>query len=78
MPHWLIVVLKWGGLALAAINLIAIIYVAAQDRPASVAEGAPEAIDAPYTGYLIMLFVGVVAAAGGFIFERRGRSRRLR
>jgi hypothetical protein len=61
--------LKWGGIALAIIAAIAIIYVQFLAAPAP--PEATEATDeAPMTLYWIMLMVGVVAAIAGFVLQR--------
>ena len=69
-PRWLVFTLKWGGIGLAFIAVIAIIYVQFIAAPAP-----PEAIEAtdeaPMTLYWIMLLVGVVAAIAGFVIGRR-------
>jgi hypothetical protein len=70
MPTWLVPTLKWGGIALAVIAAIAIIYgqfIAAPAPPE--ATGATD--EAPTILYWIMLLVGVVATIAGFVIERR-------
>jgi Na+/proline symporter len=70
MPTWLVPTLKWGGVALAIIAAIAIIYV--QFMAAPVPPEATAATDeAPMTLYWILLLVGVVAAIAGFVMGRR-------
>ena len=70
MPTWLVPTLKWGGIALAVIAAIGIIYVQFIAAPA--APGATAATDeAPMTLYWILLLVGVVAAIAGFVIGRR-------
>jgi hypothetical protein len=70
MPTWLVPTLKWGGIGLAIIALIAIIYV--QFIAASAPPEATEAFDeAPMALYWIMLLVGVAAAIAGFVIGRR-------
>ncbi len=68
MPDWLIAVLKWGGLIVAIVPAIAIIYVQ-QLMP----EGGEAAAgtSAPLTLYWVLLVVGVVAAIIGFVMDRR-------
>jgi Na+/proline symporter len=70
MPAWLVPTLKWGGIALAIIAAIAIIYVRFIAAPAP-PEATPATDEAPMTLYWIMLLVGIVAAIAGFVFGRR-------
>ena len=64
MPNWLIPTLKWGGMAVAVAFAIALFFVSGQ--PA--AEGAAEATStAPVVLYWVLLVVGVIAAAAGFV-----------
>ncbi len=72
MPDWIIAVLKWGGIALAAVSIVALVYVqwfAAGPAPEAGAE--PMATTAPVTLYVILLIVGVVAAIAGFALGRK-------
>jgi hypothetical protein len=70
MPTWLVPTLKWGGIVLAIIAAIAIIYVRYMAAgPAPEAGAAPS--EAPMTLYWILLAIGVVAAIAGFVLERR-------
>ncbi len=68
MPGWLVPVLKWGGLAVAIVFAIALIYVQ-QLTP----EGGEAAAgtSAPLTLYWVLLVVGVVATIIGFVMDRR-------
>jgi hypothetical protein len=70
MPTWLVPTLKWGGIVLAIIAAIAIIYVRYM-----VAGPSPEAGAAPgevlMALYWILLAIGVVAAIAGFVIGRR-------
>ncbi len=70
MPVWLIAVLKWGGLIVAIVSAIALIYVQ-QFMP----EGGEAAAgtSAPLTLYWVLLVVGVVATIIGFVMDRRKR-----
>jgi hypothetical protein len=72
MPTWLVPTLKWGGIALAIISAIAIVYtrfIAGGPTPeAGVAPG-----EAPVEVYWVLLVVGIVAAVAGFVMERRAR-----
>ncbi len=72
MPDWIISVLKWVGLALAAISIVALVYVQwFAVGPAPEAGAAPEATTAPVTLYVVLLIVGVVAAVAGFALGRK-------
>ncbi len=70
MPKWLIQLLKWGGVAVAVISAIALIYVEML-VPTPEAGAAPGQITAPVPLYWVLLVVGVVAAIVGFVLERR-------
>ena len=70
MPTWLVPTLKWGGIGLAIIAAIAIIYVQFIAAPAP-PEATAATDEAPMTLYWIMLLVGVVAAIAGFVIGRR-------
>lgn len=75
MPGWLITLLIWGGLALAVVNGIALVWALASGAPASTDPGAPESRDVPYLLYAALTAAGAVAAAIGFAYRRRaGRS----
>jgi hypothetical protein len=70
MPTWLVPTLKWGGIVLAIIAAVAILYVrfiAATPAPEA---GAPSG-GAPMALYWILFAIGVVAAIAGFVLERR-------
>ncbi len=68
MPKRLIELLKWGGVAVAVISAIALIYVE-MFLPTPEAGAAPAQIIVPL--YWVLLVVGVVAAIVGFVLERR-------
>ncbi len=70
MPKWLIQLLEWGGVAVAVISAIALIYVEML-VPTPEAGAAPGQITAPVPLYWVLLVVGVVAAIVGFALERR-------
>jgi hypothetical protein len=70
MPTWLVPTLKWGGIVLAVIAAIAIIYVRFIAAPAP-PEATAATDEAPMVLYWIMLLVGVVAAIAGFVMARR-------
>ncbi len=69
MPNWLTLILKWGGLALAIVAAVALVFVT---QYASVpAEGAePSETMAPITLYWVLLAVGAIAAIAGFSMGR--------
>ena len=77
MPTWLVPTFKWGGIALAVIAAIAIIYVQFLAAPAS-PEATAATDEAPITLYWILLLVGVVAAVAGVVLERRNHGPKLR
>ncbi len=64
MPRWLVLVLRWGGTALAVVAAAALIYV---ELLMLTAEEAPAETMTPVTFYWVLLVAGVVAAAVGFI-----------
>ncbi len=70
VPKRLIELLKWGGVAVAVISAIALIYVE-MFLPTPEAGAAPGQIAAPEPLYWVLLVVGVVAAIVGFVLERR-------
>jgi hypothetical protein len=65
MPSWLVLVLKWGGIALAIVAAVALIYV--QLLMPTAEEAA--ATTAPVTIYWVLLLVGVVAAIVGIFVK---------
>ncbi len=71
MPSWLILVLQWGGLALAVLSAAALIYVLGIMEPAAEGEAAAEQVIAPVTMYWVLLVIGAVCAAVGFTMGRR-------
>ncbi len=74
MPSWLILVLQWGGLALAVLSAAALIYflgIPGVMEPAAEAETAAEQLTAPITMYWVLLVIGVVGAVVGFTMGRR-------
>ncbi len=73
MPAWLIPTLKWGGIILAIISAIALIYVQ-MAAPAPAPETGEAMSEAPVMLYWILLVIGVVGAVAGFVMDRRRRS----
>ncbi len=74
MPSWLVLVLQWGGLALAVLSAVALIYVLGIPgimEPVAEAEAAAEQVTAPVTLYWVLLVIGAVCAVGGFFMGRR-------
>ena len=63
MPRWLVLVLRWGGVALVVVAAAGLIYV--QLVAPTLAE-VPAETTAPLILYWVLLVVGVVAAAVGF------------
>ncbi len=63
MPRWLVLVLRWGGVALVVVAAAGLIYV---QLVAPMLEEAPAETTAPLTLYWVLLVVGAVAAAVGF------------
>ncbi len=66
MPSWLILVLQWGGLALAVLSAAALIYflgIPGIMEPAAEADAAAEQVTAPVTMYWVLLVIGVVGAS---------------
>jgi len=72
MPASLASTLKWGGIALAIISAIALIYVQ-MAAPAPAPETGEAVSEAPVALYWILLVIGVVAAIVGFVMGRRQR-----
>ncbi len=70
MPKWLIAALSWGGAALAVLSAAALVLIKVL-APTPTAEAISEPSGAPVAFYWIALFVGVVAAAVGFVVGRR-------
>ncbi len=71
MPSWSILVLQWGGLALAVLSAAALIYFLGIMDPAAEADAAAEPVTAPVTMYWVLLVIGVVGAVVGFVLGRR-------
>jgi hypothetical protein len=72
MPTWPVPTLKWGGLGLAILAAVVILYVrfiAATPAPeAGAASGG-----APMALHWILFAIGVVAAMAGYVLEGRKR-----
>ena len=74
MPSWLILVLQWGGLALAVLSAAALIYflgIPGIMEPVAGGEATAEQLTAPVTMYWVLLVIGVVGAVVGFVLGRR-------
>ena len=69
MPNWLVLVLRWGGLALAVV-MAATLIVLRYAGPAPEAGATPVPTTAPLTLYWVLLAVGLIAAAIGFTVRR--------
>ncbi len=63
MPSWLLLILRWGGVALAVVSAVALIYVELL-APTPEALAAPSA--APVILYWVLLVIGAAAAIVGF------------
>lgn len=73
MPRWGIAALKWGGLAVAVLNLIAIVFglsIGAQPTADVTPANGPTV---PYAIYTVLLLIGAMASFFGFLMERRQR-----
>ncbi len=62
MPGWIVWLIKWGGLVIAIVALLSILFVEAFAP-------VPEATTQP--GQVILLAIGLILALVGFILERR-------
>ncbi len=74
MPSWLILVLQWGGLALAVLSAATLIYflgIPGIMEPAAGGEATAEQVTARVMMYWVLLVIGVVGAVVGFIMGRR-------
>ncbi len=74
MPTWLILVLQWGGLALAGLSAVALIYflgIPGIMEPVAEADAAAEPVIAPITMYWGLVVIGVVGAVVGVVLGRR-------
>jgi hypothetical protein len=70
MPTWLVPTLKWGGIVVAILSAIALIYVQ-MAAPAPGPEATEATDEAPLTMYWILLVIGIIAAIAGFVMDRR-------
>ena len=71
MPTWIIALLKWGGIALALVSVVALAYVEwVVPGAAPTAVAAPAPTTAPVTLYIVLLVIGVIAAIAGFVLAR--------
>ncbi len=62
MPSWLLLILRWGGVALAVVSAVALIYVELL-APTPEAGAVPSA--APVILYWVLLVIGAAAAIVG-------------
>jgi hypothetical protein len=69
MPRWIVPVLKWGGVAVAALAVITLVYVWLVLPTLSAP--APGQETAPVTRYWVLLTVGVMAAGIGAALDRK-------
>jgi len=69
MPTWLTPLLKWGGILVAIVFAVVLIWT--WQTALSPEAGEPAADGAPFTLYWILLVVGVIAAIVGFVLDRR-------
>ncbi len=65
MPAWIIALLKWGGLALALIGVVAVVSVE-WFLPAPAPGRAPQPTAAPIWLYSVLFVIGVIAAIVGY------------
>jgi hypothetical protein len=72
MPTWLVPTLKWGGMGLAIIAAVVILYVRFIAATLASEAGAPSG-GAAVALYWILFAIGVVAAIAGFVLEGRNR-----
>ncbi len=63
IPRWLLLILRWGGVALAVVSAVAIIYV---EQLARIPEALAAPSAAPLTLYWVLLVIGAAAAIVGF------------
>ncbi len=68
MPWWLVLFLRWGGVALAVVAAAGLIYV---EFLMPTAEEVPVETTAPVDLYWILLVVGAFAAVIGFVGGRK-------
>ena len=66
MPTWIIALLKWGGLALAVIGVVAVVSVE-WFLPAPAPGAAPPPTAVPMWLYSVLLGIGVFAAMLGYV-----------
>ena len=63
MPGWLPALLKWGGIVVAIVSVIAAVYVEVVLPPP---EGGWTVADMPMTLFVVLIVVGLVAAIIGW------------
>jgi cytochrome b561 len=66
MPTWLTPLLKWGGVLVAIVFAVTLVWVSQTTTPGPEA-GEQAADSAPVTLYWVLLVVGVIAAIAGFV-----------
>ena len=71
MAGALYILLRWGGLGLALMGAVALLWGLFSGAPASSDPGAPDADDMPYLLYLGLLALGALMAGVGFAHRRR-------
>ena len=69
LPNWLMPALRWGGLALALVMAVTLVYLKML-APTPEAGAMPEPTAAPLALYWVLLLVGVIAAAIAFYVRR--------
>ncbi len=66
MPTWIIALLKWGGIALAVIGVVALGSVEWFSPAPAVVGVVAQPTAAPVTLYIVLSAIGVIAAMLGF------------
>ncbi len=70
MPTWIIALLKWGGIALAVVGVVALGSVEWVSPAPAVVGVVAQPTAAPVTLYIVLSAIGVIAAIAGFTLER--------
>lgn len=71
MPTWLTPLLKWGGVLVAIVFAVTLVWVWQTTPTPGPEAGEQAAGDAPVTLYWVLLVVGVIAAIAGFVLDWR-------